>query len=76
MSHPVDVENESEVEVRVIMQRVAHGELRSRQLITHRFALKDIMRAYDTFGNTTREKALKVILANRNRRTLPPRITT
>jgi hypothetical protein len=30
----------------------------------HHFALKDIMKAYDTFGNAAEEKVLKVILTN------------
>jgi alcohol dehydrogenase len=34
-----------------------------RQLIL-RFALGDIMKAYDTFGNAAKERALKVILTN------------
>jgi len=33
-------------------------------LVTHRFALGDIMKAYDTFGNAAKERALKVILTN------------
>ncbi len=32
--------------------------------VTHRFALSDIMKAYDTFGNAASERALKVILTN------------
>ena len=34
------------------------------KLVTHRFALGDIMKAYDTFGNAAKERALKVILTN------------
>lgn len=34
------------------------------KLITHRFPLDDIMKAYDTFGNAAQERALKVILTN------------
>ena len=30
--------------------------------MTHRFALDDVMKAYDTFGNAAKEGALKVIL--------------
>jgi hypothetical protein len=30
----------------------------------HRFALNDIMKAYDTSGNAAEEKGLKVILTN------------
>jgi alcohol dehydrogenase len=31
-------------------------------LITHHFELHEIMKAYDTFGNASQERALKVIL--------------
>jgi len=34
------------------------------KLITHRFPLKDIIKAYETFGNAAKEQALKVILTN------------
>jgi alcohol dehydrogenase len=33
-------------------------------LITHRFKLSEIVRAYDVFSHADREKALKVILTN------------
>lgn len=29
---------------------------------THRFALNDILKAYEVFGNAAKEKAMKVIL--------------
>ena len=41
--------------------------MKPRQLVTHRFALHDIMQAYDTFQNAAREGALKVILSNSGR---------
>jgi len=41
------------------------GKLKPKQLITHYFALNEIMKAYDTFGNAGREHALKVILTNK-----------
>jgi len=31
-------------------------------LITHRFALGDILKAYEVFSNAAQEKAMKVIL--------------
>ena len=34
------------------------------KLVTHRFAMNDIMKAYDTFGNAAKEGALKVVLTN------------
>jgi alcohol dehydrogenase len=36
--------------------------LHPARLVTHRFVLADIMRAYDTFGNAAKERALKVVL--------------
>lgn len=38
--------------------------LQASKLVTHRFAMNDIMRAYDTFGNGARESVLKVILTS------------
>ena len=46
----------------MLLKLVQSGKLQSAKLITHRFALDDIMNAYDTFGNAARECALKVIL--------------
>jgi alcohol dehydrogenase len=48
----------------MLMKTVLSGKLKPRQLITHHFALHEIMKAYDTFGNAAKEKALKVILTN------------
>ena len=43
------------------------GRLQPRKLVTHRFALDDIMQAYETFEHAAREGALKVILRNETR---------
>ena len=32
--------------------------------MTHRFALADVMKAYDTFGDAAKQRALKVVLKN------------
>ena len=48
----------------MLLKTVSSKKLGPAKLITHRFALKDIERAYDTFQNAAREKALKVILSN------------
>ena len=48
----------------MLLKTVLSGKLQPEKLITHRFALNEIMKAYDTFGNAAKEKALKVILAN------------
>ncbi len=46
----------------MLLRNVVSGRLRPRQLITHEFRLGDMMKAYDTFGNAARERALKVLL--------------
>lgn len=48
----------------LLLKTVLSGKLQPEKLITHRFALNEIMKAYDTFGNAAKEKALKVILTN------------
>lgn len=48
----------------MLMKTVGSGKLEPEQLITHHFKLAEIMEAYDTFGNASEEKALKVILEN------------
>jgi alcohol dehydrogenase len=48
----------------MILRTVASGKLQPRQLITHEFRLDELMKAYDTFGNAAKEKALKVLLKN------------
>ena len=48
----------------LLLKTVLAGKLQPKQLITHHFTLNDILKAYDTFGNAGRERALKVILTN------------
>ena len=48
----------------MLLKLVRSGTLQPAKLVTHRFALADIMKAYDTFGNAAQERALKVILTN------------
>lgn len=48
----------------LLLKTVLAGKLKPTQLVTHHFTLDDIIKAYDTFGNASRERALKVILAN------------
>ena len=48
----------------LLLKTVMAGKLQPKQLITHHFALNDILKAYDTFGHAGREHALKVILTN------------
>ena len=46
----------------MLLKIVQSGKLQPAKLATHRFALHDVMKAYDTFGNAAKERALKVIL--------------
>lgn len=46
----------------MLLKNVSSGKLQPQKLITHRFALGDIMEAYKVFGNAGTEKALKVII--------------
>lgn len=52
------------VSTSMLLKTVISKKLDPAKLITHRFALKDIVAAYDTFQNAAREKTLKVILSN------------
>src|SRR5262249_20422356 len=40
------------------------GRLDPARLVTHRFELSDALKAYDVFGNASKERALKVVLRN------------
>jgi alcohol dehydrogenase len=48
----------------MLLRAVQSGMLQPQKLITHKFVLDQIMKAYDTFGNAAKEKALKVMLTN------------
>src|ERR1700722_2753419 len=48
----------------MLLKVVRSGKLQPAKLVTHRFAMSDIMKAYDTFGNAAKEGALKVVLTN------------
>ena len=48
----------------MLLKVVASGKLQPGKLVTHRFAMNDILKAYDVFGNAATEGALKVILKN------------
>lgn len=48
----------------MLLKTVLAGKVHPNQLITHHFNLSDTMRAYDTFANAMRERALKVIISN------------
>lgn len=46
----------------LLLKTVVSKKLQPKQLITHTFKLDEIMKAYDTFGNAAKEKALKVLI--------------
>ncbi len=46
----------------MLLKVLQSGKLDAKRMGTHRFALSDIMKAYDTFGNAAKERALKVLL--------------
>lgn len=46
-----------------LLRGVASGALRPERLITHRFGLSEIIKAYGVFANAAREGAMKVVLA-------------
>jgi len=48
----------------MLLKTVMSGKVKPEQLITHHFALKDVMQAYETFGNAMKGHALKVIITN------------
>jgi alcohol dehydrogenase len=52
----------------MLLKIVHSGKLQPSKLVTHRFAMNDIMKAYDTFGNAAKEGTLKVVLSNREPR--------
>jgi alcohol dehydrogenase len=52
------------VTIPMLMKTVTSGKVKPKQLITHRFTLAETMKAYDTFGNAMRERALKVMIRN------------
>jgi alcohol dehydrogenase len=51
----------------MLLKMALSGKLRPARLATHRFALDDVMKAYDTFGQAAKEHALKVVLKNDRR---------
>lgn len=48
----------------MLLKTVESGKIKPEKLITHRFKLDEIIKAYEVFGNASDEKALKIILSN------------
>lgn len=49
--------------ISTLLKIIHSGKINVKQLITHRFSLNEIIKAYDVFGNAAKEQALKVILS-------------
>jgi alcohol dehydrogenase len=52
------------VSIPLLMRIITSERICPQELISHHFNLKDIAKAYETFGNAQTEKAMKVILSN------------
>jgi alcohol dehydrogenase len=48
----------------MLLKTVMSGKIQPNRLITHHFEMKDLLKAYETFGNAMKERALKVIIVN------------
>lgn len=48
----------------LLIKTVIAGRLRPKELITHRYKLVEIMKAYDTFSQASETGALKVLIVN------------
>lgn len=46
----------------MLLKTVSSGKLDPAKLITHHFKLDEILKAYEVFGNASKEKAIKVII--------------
>lgn len=47
----------------ILLKSVTSGKINPEKLVTHRFNFKDVMKAYDTFSNASKEQALKVMIS-------------
>jgi len=48
----------------MLLRMVQSGRLDAKKLVSHRFEVSEIMKAYDVFGSAAKERALKVVLKN------------
>jgi alcohol dehydrogenase len=46
----------------MLLKVVLSGKIDPKKLITHHFKLDEIIKAYEVFGNASKEKAMKVII--------------
>jgi alcohol dehydrogenase len=49
---------------RMLLSMVQSGRLDSKKLVSHRFELSEILKAYDTFANAAKSNAVKVLIKN------------
>jgi alcohol dehydrogenase len=50
----------------MLLRMVESGRLDAKKLVSHRFELPEILKAYDTFANAAKEHAVKVVITNGN----------
>jgi len=50
----------------LLLNMVQSGRLDAKRLVSHRFELSEILKAYDTFSHAAKEHALKVVIKNTN----------
>lgn len=48
----------------MLLKMVESGRLDAKKLVSHRFELPEILKAYDTFANAAKEHAVKVVIKN------------
>ncbi|MDD5209152.1 MAG: zinc-dependent alcohol dehydrogenase family protein [Elusimicrobiales bacterium] len=46
----------------MLLKMVQSGRLDAKKLVSHRFGLSEILKAYDTFGNAAKARAIKVVI--------------
>lgn len=47
------------------LRMLRSGRLDAKKPVSHRFELTEIMKAYKTFGNAAKKRAIKVIVKNK-----------
>jgi alcohol dehydrogenase len=50
----------------MLLKMVRTGRIHAKKLVSHRFELLEIMKAYNVFENAAKERALKVVVRNAN----------
>ncbi len=48
----------------MLLKMIESGRLDAKKLVSHRFQLSEILKAYDTFANAAKEHAVKVVIKN------------